>query len=59
MVNIVPYIKELLSKDKPVTIPGLGTFEWIYQSAKINFLNKEIEPPTCFLSFDVDKKKGF
>ena len=55
MIHITPYIKELLSKNEFVIIPGFGTFEWIYESARINHIDKEILAPSCHLIFNYDK----
>ena len=57
MIQIIPYIKELLSKNEFVTIPDFGTFEWVYESARINHIDQEILPPSCHLIFNVNKTK--
>lgn len=57
MIQIIPYIKELLSKNEFVTIPDFGTFEWVYESARINHIDQEILPPSCHLINNVNKTK--
>lgn len=58
MLKINQIIKDILLFNNSITIPGLGTFQTKYVSAKIDEKNKTIEPPTNEVIFNSNKKNN-
>ncbi len=57
LLNIAPFIKELILVKECVILPGFGGFETYYQSARKDFASKVILPPSKKVVFRADMVK--